>query len=268
MALSAATLRTPFGLLTPYCGAPPSPGDWLQRWNLDPVLIAVLALVGAVYFSRARLTQSSGWRRVAFHIGWVTAVLALISPLCPLSVSLFSARVGQHMLLTTIAAPLIALGRPERILPAAARAHSPLTAAVAFAALLWVWHAPGPYAATFASDIVYWAMHVSLFGAALWLWVALLNGAADRLAGQVAAILLTTGQMGLLGAIVTFAGAPLYWPHAFTTAVWGLSPLEDQQLGGVLMWVPAGGILVIGLGLAFCKTLLQAESRALARSAY
>lgn len=262
----APTLRTPFGLLAPYCGEPPSPSGLLHRWNLDPVLIAVLALIAAIYFGRARSVRESGWRRAAFHVGWVTAVLALISPLCPLSVSLFSARVGQHMLLTTVAAPLIALGRPERVAPVAAKANSPLAAALAFAVLLWVWHAPGPYAATFASDVIYWAMHVSLFGTALWLWIALLNGSGDRPAGQLAAILLTTSQMGLLGALITFAGTPLYWPHAFTAAAWGLSPLEDQQLGGVLMWVPAGVILVICLGIAFAETLRRAESRALARS--
>ncbi|MGH7025698.1 MAG: cytochrome c oxidase assembly protein, partial [Caulobacteraceae bacterium] len=218
-------------------------------------------------------------RRAAFHCGWILEALALISPLCPLSVSLFSARIGQHMILTTIAAPLIALGAPDRTLaagwarlraeapPSQTVAASPVLAAAAFAAALWIWHAPGPYAATFQSDIVYWAMHITTFGSALWLWTALLNGPGERLPGAVAAIFLTTGQMGLLGAIITFAGSPLYWPHAFTTAAWGLTPLQDQQLGGVIMWVPAGILFVAGLSFAFFEAMRRSETRALTRHA-
>jgi putative membrane protein len=135
----------------------------------------------------------------------------------------------------------------------------PLWSAAAFAAMLWFWHAPGPYTATFESDLVYWLMHLTTFGAACWLWSALLDGAAGRLAGFVAATVLTTGQMGLLGAVITFAGRPLYPPHQFTTLAWGILPMTDQQLGGVIMWVPAGVIFAGALAFAFTEALRRAE---------
>ena len=245
-------------VLTPYCGAPPTPANLAARWNLDPVLITCLFLLAGAYLVGARRSLPL-WRRGAFMAGWLLASLALVSPLCALSVALFSARVGQHMVLTTLAAPLLALGAPDRVL--GRRAGASVMAAGAYAAALWYWHAPGPYATTFESVIVYWTMHLTTIAAAVWLWTALINEAGERLAACAGAILLTTVQMGLLGALITFARAPLYWPHAFTTTPFGLSPLEDQQLGGVLMWVPAGLIFVVGLCLAFGEAMRRAEAR-------
>jgi putative membrane protein len=270
---------------SPYCGAPPTPEEWAERWNLDPVLIAGLGAVLFVYWvwSRPGLSGARvrGWRRAAFYCGWAIGALALISPLCALSVSLFSARVAQHMLLATIAAPLIALGRPDVVVATRlARVGSsaparrpkastspvrPMLAAAAFAGALWFWHSPAPYRATFESDLVYWLMHLSLFGAALWLWSEVLDGAAGSLAGIVAAGLLTTAQMAVLGAAITFSSRPLFDAHALTTAAWGYSPLEDQQLGGVIMWVPAGPILVAVLAVALTQTLRRAGTRIVRR---
>jgi putative membrane protein len=252
--------------MQPYCGSPPSPDSLLTRWNGDPLLIAALLLLLAAYVA-FNGRRSGGeptvapWRQGCFCVGWGLGALALISPLCALSVSLFSARVAQHMLIATIVAPLIALGLPGR----SARGQA-LPAAAVYAACLWVWHAPGPYVATFHSDVVYWLMHVTTFAAALWLWRALLDGSGDRLAGFVAASALTTGQMGLLGAILTFSARPLYPPHQLTTQVWGLTPLEDQQLGGAVMWIPAGLIFVGALAFAFTEALRRAEARAIGRS--
>lgn len=242
----------------PYCGPPPTPASLAGRWNLDPVLIAALILIAGWYLASS--AREAPWRRAAFAAGWLAAAGALISPLCALGVALFSARVGQHMLLTALAAPLVALGRPDRLLGRSAGA--PVLAAGGFAAALWYWHAPGPYAATFGSALVYWTMHVTTFATALWLWTALISGASERLAGCAAAILITTLQMGLLGALITFAAAPLYLPQLLTTAAFGLTPLEDQQLGGVLMWVPAGLIFIGGLCLAFAEAMRRAETRA------
>ena len=90
---------------------------------------------------------------------------------------------------------------------------------------------------------------------------------SERIEGAAAATVLTIVQMGLLGAVITFAGRPLYAPHLYTAQTWGLTPLEDQQLGGVLMWVPAGVILAAALAAGFTEALRRAEARALARSA-
>jgi putative membrane protein len=252
---------------TPYCGAPPSPADLLQRWNLDPILIVALAAVVVVFAVRAG--KLAPWRRACFYGGWTVLALALTSPLCALSVSLFSARVGQHMILTAVAAPLLALGRPLEALRAGTRGRAPhaMPAALAYTLCLWLWHAPGPYLATFQSDLVYWAMHLTTIGAAFWLWSALLEVPSEGLAGFVGATLLTTVQMGLLGAVITLAGRPIYAPHFLTTADWGLTALEDQALGGAIMWVPAGAIFIGAFAFAFIEALRRAEARSLARSA-
>lgn len=97
-----------WGRAIPYCGLPSQPGDWLQRWNLDPILIAALMSIWVAYALAARRNH---WPRAwAFHLGWAMTGLLLIGPLCPLSVALFSARIGQHMLLAMLAAPLVSFG--------------------------------------------------------------------------------------------------------------------------------------------------------------
>ena len=155
----------------PYCGSPPSPKSLWDRWNLDPVLLIALVAALALYELGASRLAKAGrcpppWRRVAFVAGWLWGRQRSSHPLCPLSVSLFSARVGQHMILSLIAAPLVMLGRPElgrgralaRDLPMAcglsagqgAQARA-VGATLVFTLAIWFWHAPGPYDATFAS---------------------------------------------------------------------------------------------------------------------
>jgi len=265
---------------TPYCGTPPTPDHLWSRWNLDPFLIAAALAVLVLYEVGARRRAAPALQRRSFYLGWAATVAALVSPLCPLSVALFSARVGQHMFLTVLAAPLVAFGRPIQVVASGWRAlpsqpvamdadshTSPLWAAAAFAVALWFWHAPGPYAATFRSDLVYWAMHASLYGAALWLWSSLILDGGRRMAACVAAVALTSIQMGVLGALVTFAPRPLYAPHLLTTWAWGLTPLDDQQLGGAIMWAPSGLIFVGALALGFVAMLRRAGVRASARAA-
>lgn len=222
----------------PYCGAPPAVGTLADRWNLDPLLIAVLAALALAAMLRAPAS-----RKPLAAAGWMVAALALISPLCALSVSLFAARVAQHMVLALVAAPLIAAA-----LPPARNGRDLWPAAFAFFVALWFWHMPLPYDATFRSTPIYWAMHVTLFGAAVWLWRTLIAHRPQQGLHALAAGTLTALHMSLLGAVLTFAGHPMFAWHYTTTAAWGLSPLADQQLGGVVMWVP-GCVLLIWAGL-------------------
>lgn len=242
---------------TPYCGSPPAPADLAFRWNLDPVLIAALAAAAAIYALAARRSRvprsRSGW----FYAGWALTSAALVSPLCPLSVSLFAARVSQHMLLTLVAAPMVALGQPFQVVgaaflartahqrPAAGASKTSIVAAGLFAMLLWYWHTPVPYEFTFQSAVAYWLMHLTLYGSALWLWTALLTPERTSPIWAIAAGLLSTTQMGLLGALITFAPRALYAPHFVTTYAWGLTPLQDQQLGGAIMWAPGCAVFLV-----------------------
>ena len=234
----------------PYCGTPPNPGELLERFNLDPVLIAALLVAASGHI--LGICADSRRSRYYAACGWVLAAAAFISPLCALSVSLFSARIAQHMILLLVAAPLIALGLPERTRPSATW---PLwTASVAFMAALWVWHMPTPYDATFTATGVYWAMHVTLFGSSIVLWNELLHHRAQHTALALTVGLCTSMQMGLLGAVLSLARRPLFFPHYLTSQAWGLTPLQDQQLGGTLMWVP-GGVLFLWVAIRSLRRL-------------
>lgn len=210
---------------TPYCGPGATPTDLIARWNLDPFLLAALLTLAAIL-----------WRRSAPSPAWVAyALLAavFVSPLCALSSALFSARTVHHVLLVAAIAPLSVCGlRPTRSL------GLPI-ATLAAPAVFWAWHAPDAYAWALSSDAGYWIMQSSLAGTAVWFWLAV-RGA--RPIAAVSALLVSTVQMGLLGALLTVAGQAVYAPHDVTTWAWGLTPLQDQQLAGLIMWAPAAAI--------------------------
>jgi putative membrane protein len=244
----------------PYCGSAPSPGELLSRFNLDPVLIVGLTAVCALQI--VMLHRRSGFdarRRKIFALaGWLTAGAAFLSPLCALSVALFSARVGQHMVLVLIAAPLIAQGLPRGT--GWNHGWRLWASSAAFFAALWYWHMPVPYDATFQSTPIYWAMHVTLFGTSIFLWRELLDHPARQTAQVLAAGTLSFMQMGLLGAVLTLAERPMFEWHLITTQVWGLTPLQDQQLGGAIMWVP-GIVLFLWIAIRSLGYMWRAVER-------
>ena len=217
--------------LNPYCGVGPGPAELWSRWNLDPVLIAVLAGAAILYAARGmRSTKAEDARSACFAAGLAVLAIAFISPLCALSSALFAARAAHHVLIMSVAAPLVAAAwrRPRRGLPL-------LPATLLQIVVLWVWHAPPAYAFALSGPAAYWLMELS-FGAAAWFfWSAALQPRANP-AAVIMAMALMMAQMGLLGAILTGAADPLYAPHLTTTLAWGLSPVEDQQAAGVIMW--------------------------------
>jgi putative membrane protein len=247
----------------PYCGTAPLPTEIWARWNLDLALLGLLAALcawHAVHF-RVFARSSSRLRQTAFVSGWFVLIASLVSPLCALSVSLFSARVTQHMLIAAIAAPLLALAsmRPHR---SPRTADNPFHAAGLFAVALWAWHWPQLYSATFASDTVYWLMHATITGTGVYLWTTLLSTSSGSNAlARVGAGFLTLMQMGLLGALITFASGVLYAPHLLTTQSWGLTALEDQQLGGLIMWIPTSAVFLIAALLTLYSVLKEGSEQ-------
>lgn len=222
----------------PYCGPGPTPAELIGRWNLDPALLAALALAVGLWIvlGGARL---EGRPRLCFAAGMGLLAVAFVSPLCALASALFSARVAHHAVLVSLAAPLLVLSLPSW----GRAAKLPLAAATAIQAVVfWLWHAPPVYGWALSGDGAYWLMQLSLLGSALAFWLAVLRAAPTA---AVAALLATMVQMGLLGALITFAGQPLYAPHLATTAPWGLSPLADQQLAGLIMWAPSAGVYLL-----------------------
>lgn len=217
----------------PYCGPAPIPAELWTRWNGDPVLLAALLCLLAV---PRRQPAGTVAEPALFRLGWIILVLISVSPFCALTSALFSVRVVHHLLLIAAVAPLLVLGGLRLPLPKGLDALR-----VGFAlqtTALVVWHLPAPYALALASDGIYWLMQASLLGSAVLFWQAVLD--RRTAAGLALAVLLgTTIVMGLIGALLTFASTPLYGPHLSTTGAFGLDPLEDQQLGGLIMWVPA-----------------------------
>ncbi|WP_454715622.1 cytochrome c oxidase assembly protein [Caulobacter segnis] len=214
-------------LWSPYCGAGPVPAELWTRWNLDPVALTILALLGGLLLTVAEN------RRLATS-ALLLLLVAFVSPLCAMSSALFAARTVHHVLLVTVAAPLIAWSLPRPPRPQSLAAWTG-----AFVVVFWAWHAPAAYGWAMSSHLAYGLMQASLLLTATGAWRAV---RAARPAGAVSALLATTVLMGLLGAILTFAPRALYAPHALTTTAWGLTPLEDQQIAGLIMWIPAAGV--------------------------
>lgn len=257
----------------PFCGLPPVPAEIWQRWLLDPALLAFLAAVPllALHAARGRWNHRQ-W--CCFVAGWTVLSLALVSPLCALSVALFSMRATQHMVLLLLAAPLLALARPQRLLGPRQQAalleleRRPAFAAgvaLAFAIALWTWHLPPVYEATFRDDRLYWAMHATLLGTALPLWMQLLRQDAGQLLLRALLAFGTFLQMGVLGALLTLSPVLLYSAHVTTTLAWGIEPLADQQLGGLIMWVPGCGMLLLAVLAILHRGLLDGQGRTLRR---
>ncbi|WP_223814196.1 cytochrome c oxidase assembly protein [Roseicitreum antarcticum] len=206
---------------------------------LDPLLLTGLALTLLAGLWAAQ-------DRTRLTIGWALVALLFISPLCAASMALFSARVAQHVLLTLLAAPIIAAALPALRWPS-------LPLAGLFAALFWFWHAPGPYQATLENDLTYWAMHISLFASATLLFAAL-RAAPER---GLAAAALTGAQMTALAAVLTLAPAPWHDFHLATTLAYGIGPLADQQLAGAVMWVAGGLFFLAAIGALALRFVQQ-----------
>lgn len=235
----------------PYCGVAPTPLEWLSRWNSDPVLLAVLVGVAVVGVQRLE-----GGRRTAFAAALGLAVLLFVSPFCALSSALFSARVTHHVLLTAALAPLLAFAFRSVRVPGSLALWTG-----AHALLFWLWHAPGFYAGALSHDAAYWLMQASLLGSAFAFWTAVLRSPVPA---AVAGLLVTTVQMGLLGALLTFAPRALYAPHLASTIAWGYTPLEDQQLAGLIMWAPAAAFYLAAALLLLGRWLARQERASVA----
>ena len=163
-------------------------------------------------------------------VGCIALALALFGPVHEAAHRSLAAHMGQHMLLIGVAAPLLAAALPGPRLPAA-------LAFGAHGAVFWLAHAPAVIAWMAARGAAHMLVHATLFGSALAFWAAI----AGRGAGEASLwVLATMIHTGVLGAFLTFAPRVLYAGHS----------LEDQQLAGLLMWVP-GGFLYLAAGLAF-----------------
>ena len=214
-----------------YCGPPPLPQDLWFRWSFDPFAgILIIAILGAWLFYGRRDAVGRGPLIGSLSL----IVVAFFSPLCDLTTALFSARVAHHVILIGVVAPLLAIALPWKSGPLL-----PLSAlTLANALTVWIWHAPSAYEWAIVGAGPYWLMQLSLLITSWLFWREVLSPLA-RSGGTLIALVAFIAQMGLLGALLVFSPFPVYAPHLTTTAPFGLSALADQQLAGLLMWVPA-----------------------------
>lgn len=256
-------------------------------WTWDPWVVLPLALSGGLYLTGlARLWRRAGigrgvklWQATCFACGWGLLVFALVTPLHWLGERLFVAHMIEHEILMALAAPLLVVGRPVAMLwalsaamrrraggigqtPAVARSWNWLTyppvATLVHGGALWIWHAPAFYEAALADPWIHWLQHLSFFVTALLFWRALLQGReGERAYGAAIFYLFVTSlHTGFLGILLAFFRRPIYPTQTSQAAEWGLTPLEDQQLAGLFMWIPAGlvyagaALILAGLWIA------------------
>jgi putative membrane protein len=267
-----------------------------SRWSVDPAAVAAVAVAGGVYaiglrrlWRPRRGRGASPPRAFAFFVGLVALLAAVASPLDGAADVLLSAHMVQHLLLLAVAPPLLILGRPLVVgmqgLPAGLRrdalriGHRPAVRFIvrglahpAFAWLLlvvvmWGWHVPVAYEGAVAHPSLHALEHGTFLGAALlfW-WPALEPGDGRRLprGADVLYILTTWLQTGALGALFTLAPAPVYHVYAVQALVRGGSPLTDQRVAGLIMWLP-GGLIYLGAACAMFVGWLTASERTMQR---
>ncbi len=256
-----------------------TPTDVWRTWTLDPVVLAGLIVVALVYGAGVRALWGPGrpgrgiepWRVWVFGAGLASLAVALVSPLDGLADALLSAHMVQHLVLTVVAPPMLVLGRPA-VAAAAARpgwrraairaarrpmprrivglVGHPVVVWVLAPVALWGWHLPPLYDLAVRDDAVHALEHASFLGTAvLFWWTALQPSGRRRLARGADVLFVATGalQGAVLGALITFASTPLFAPYAVSSASWGVSPLQDQQWAGAVMWIPSG---FVHLGIA------------------
>ena len=184
------------------------------------------------------------WKRDILRATPASAAVAVfsflyISPFCALGSALFTVRIIHDVVLAAMLAPLLvaAFRGEETEIPGS------LTIWTAVHGLtFWIWHAPPFYEGAMSSDAVFWLMQISIVATACAWWIKVIRSPAPAAA---TALLATMVAMGALGALLTFAHRAYFAPHWLTTQSWGLSPIEDQQIAGIIMWAPASLVYLI-----------------------
>lgn len=233
-------------------------------WTADPLILVPLYIFAVIFLTGTiRLWRNAGFgrgtrlRQVAcFWIGWTVLALALLSPLHWLSEHLLSAHMVEHELIMAVAAPLLVLSRPLGVfvwaIPQTWRVafaqtlvipilvglgSEPIAATALHSATIWAWHLPPLFDAALANRWVHMAQHVSFLATALWFWWAVLNVPLARRGLAAFHLFATMLALTFLGALMTLSSHPLYASYQ-VHQVSQLSPLEDQELAGLIMWVP------------------------------
>lgn len=243
-----------------------APDTAAPSWTFDPWIMIPLVTFGLMYgigrLALARKGRKRVWQDFVCAAGWLTVAAALVSPLHWLGERLLSFHMIEHEILMAVAAPLLAIARPVGpllwSLPRRARLafgramRHPLTrrlwatlsagrnATLLHGIAIWAWHAPLLFDAAVANIFLHRMQHLSFFLTAILFWWSVFRRSETGSAAWH--VFVTMLHTSVLGALMALAPHLLYRQQADVAAAWGLTPLEDQQLAGIIMWVPAGTI--------------------------
>jgi putative membrane protein len=263
------------------------PHDLWTAWSFEPtVLIPLLVTIFIYTWGTLNVWQRAGQGHGIARRQWMSfigailmLVLALVSPLDALSNELFSAHMVQHLILILAAAPLLILSdfplaflwvfprRQAQTLGSSVNQTRrsilthPVFVWMIFTITMWIWHAAFLYEAALGNETIHFLEHILfLFTALLFWWVLFKHARPDHLhyGMTIPFLFLTVLQSGILGALMTFTTQPWYSYYADSAPRWGLTPLQDQQLAGIIMWMPGGAIftlLTIGYFAAWLRAL-------------
>ena len=264
-------------------------------WTFEPLTVGVMLASTALYAAGVRAAwrqagRGAGfrwWQVLAFTAAMLSLAIALISPLAWLSDLLFSAHMTQHEILMLIAAPLLVLGQPLLAflwaVPATRRAgvaawfRAPgvtrtwhflwggLVVFLLHAVALWIWHVPVLFEAALHHEGIHAVQHLSFVVTAALFWWGMIHGRYGRagFGAGVAYVFLTAVHSTVLGALLTVAPSAWYRSYEATAAGRRIDALADQQLAGLVMWVPSGVIFIV-LGLALLAAWLGESERRVA----
>ncbi|MDR0182150.1 PQQ-dependent catabolism-associated beta-propeller protein [Lysobacter arvi] len=266
-------------------GEPMKPLAWtFDPWIVVPLLLALAwFLVGHVRMSMRSSNPRAHRASLAWFVaGWLVLAGALVTPLHAAGERSFAAHMLEHELLMLVAAPMLVMARPVatalwalphrwRLGWANAGRHgaiagpwrvltAPIVATLLQAAVLWLWHAPAAFDLALANPAWHIVQHACFLVSALLFWWAMLMARPLRLGVSVGCLFFTATVSGALGALMAFSRGPWYAGYsALGLDAFGMSPTEDQQLAGLLMWVP-GGLVHAGAGIALLARGLVSDT--------
>ncbi len=281
----------------PYSGQPVTPTNLWSAWTLEPSLLVGLTLATMLYIAgvrnvwvRAGVGHGVRARNCVCFAGAIVAlIIALVSPLDGLSAALFSAHMVQHLLLVLVAAPLLLFSdMPLALLWALPRADAralsrhvthisllgrlwhrlsnPGCAWLGFALVLWLWHAPVFFEAALRDNSIHAVEHVCLLAASMLFWWPLLKMTSPehvRYGIAIPYLFSTALHTSILGVLMTFSAQAWYPYYAPFSSAWGYTPLSDQQLAGLVMWIPGGAVFTLLTILYFAAWFSALERRSI-----
>jgi putative membrane protein len=262
-------------------------------WTFDPWIVGPLLAVGlpwllgaSMLWRRTRIGQPSrSWRGAAFGLGWFSLAGALVSPLHWLGEHLFTFHMIEHEIVMAVAAPLLVVARPigtmlwslpRRARTAAGRVlrrraivtawdwlSSGGNATVLHGIAIWAWHAPLLFDAAVTDVAMHRLQHLSFLLTAVLFWWSVFYHSNPGLAAWH--LFVTMMHTSILGALMALSPKVLYQAQTATALQWGLTPLQDQQLAGLIMWIPAGTVYA-GAAMAFTVVWIRKSGELRRRS--